>query len=92
MRDWFYAAEHDNSDLNKEFISGVRDLVTQLSRERPLYGPPWVAVVDHTSRELFFNRVTGEARLVVCVIVKHKEMSCCDVLPSTVSCLFLALP
>ncbi|KAL5257398.1 hypothetical protein ACHWQZ_G012366 [Mnemiopsis leidyi] len=62
MRDWFYAAEHETKDLTREFINSVRDLITHLSRERPLYGPSWIAIMDHNSRELFFNRVTGEAR------------------------------
>ena len=67
MRDWFYAeAEHaDAASLISEFILSVRDLITHLSRERPLYGPSWIAIIDHKSRELFFNRVTGEARLVL---------------------------
>ncbi|XP_063694562.1 uncharacterized protein LOC134826205 isoform X2 [Bolinopsis microptera] len=62
MRDWFYASEHESKDLTVEFINSVRDLITHLSRERPLYGPSWIAIMDHNSRELFFNRVTGEAR------------------------------
>ena len=67
MRDWFYAAEHETKDLTREFINSVRDLITHLSRERPLYGPSWIAIMDHNSRELFFNRVTGEARSVNCL-------------------------
>ena len=43
----------------------LRDLIVHLSRERPLYGPPWIAIFDHNSRELFFNRVSGESRYVL---------------------------
>ena len=60
MRDWFYLEEHTSVD--QDFIAKIRDLITQLSRERPLYGPSWVAIVDHNCREFFFNRVTGETK------------------------------
>ena len=78
MRDWFYKRDHGDLDLETAFITDIVYLITQLSKEKPLYGPPWISIIDQNSQELFFNRVSGDSRQVFNFLIEvFFSMSIC---------------